>query len=131
MKLLLYPYTSGFFVIWQKFKSHPCLGTSNLKNIPPPSRKTFRPDKCTNFLGQFICWKSLSITIDLVSCCAFNLYKSSGQDAHPTRFNYFRIIQFRCVIAYCYILLFSTVHQAALTPVSVVKASFLVQYGVS
>jgi hypothetical protein len=22
---LLYPYTSGFFVIWQKFKSHPCL----------------------------------------------------------------------------------------------------------
>ena len=25
MKLLLYPYTSGFFVIWQKFKSHPCL----------------------------------------------------------------------------------------------------------
>jgi len=25
MKLLLYRYTSGFFVIWQKFKSHPCL----------------------------------------------------------------------------------------------------------
>jgi hypothetical protein len=34
-----------------------------------------------------------------VSCCAFNLYKSGGQDAHPTGFKHFRIIQFRCVTA--------------------------------
>ncbi|MFM6312383.1 MAG: hypothetical protein ACKPGB_29775, partial [Dolichospermum sp.] len=34
-----------------------------------------------------------------ISCCVFNLYKSGGQDAHPTRFNHFRIIQFRCVTA--------------------------------
>jgi len=33
MKLLLYPYTSGLFVIWQKFKSHPCLVYINLIDV--------------------------------------------------------------------------------------------------
>ncbi|MDK2412912.1 hypothetical protein QHH03_27885, partial [Aphanizomenon sp. 202] len=30
---MLYPYTSGFFVIWQKFKPHPCLVYPQISNL--------------------------------------------------------------------------------------------------